>query len=248
MNGNKHVPKSLQTPAELSRLAVLAQQGDEEAMLDLMWRMKPLVINLALKYGHGKTAEGHGRYNEAQRYEITQEAWVGFFEAVKRWDPNHPAGKSLWTVAGYRIGIAIKHWQASNSGGLGLTRHAWERAYAIDKALEEAGMQEWEAYSDTELKAATGVHSAGAILRARKPGHSLLPQDADNIRHYQSAEDDYLEVQELTTREALLTWLREHPSATEDDVYWQLEDLGLAGELEAQAVLEAWQAMQEEQA
>jgi len=244
-----HVRPYLQQPAELHPLVLRVQElGEEEDVQELAWRMKPLVINLALKYGDGKTADGHNRYTEAQRHEMTQEAWVGLFDAVERYDPEIQGKdgkpKPFWTVAGYRIGRAIQVWQAQNSGGIKLTRHAWEQAYRIDRTLEAAGLEEWEEASDKELKEATGVPSAGDILRARKPGHTLYQEDAEAASVSPSAEDEALSSEDPKLQ--LADWLLAAEELTEHDVYSKLEALGLADEVEAQHVLEVWQQRREQ--
>ena len=245
------VPRHLQKPAELSRLAVLAQQGDERAKEDLYWRMRPLVYRLALKYGHGSDGDGHGRYSEEQRREILQEAWAGLADAVQRWDPDHPGGLRLWTVASYRITIAIKHWQAQNSGSLSMTRHAWESAWRIQGKLDALGIVEWETLTDEALKAHTGEASAGPILRARqtKGGHleELEAAEVDPVGHSSpSAEDEYMGRAETDAHQELAAYLLRMGAwrLTEEDVYWKLEALGLAGELEAADVLRALEEQQ----
>lgn len=237
------VPKWMQTPEELSRLAVLAQGGDEKAQEDLYWRMRPLVYRLSMKYG-GE------RYNQEQQAEILQEAWVGLADAVQRWDPDHDGGLRFWTVASYRITIAIKHWQSTNSGALGMTRYAWESAWRIQQKLDQAGVVEWEALTDEELKAITGEASAGSILRARqaKQGH-LQDNEADEAGPTASAEDVWLGAAEENSMQGLTAWLDQQDPYTldEESVYWALEALGLAGELEAADVLKAWITMQEDE-
>ena len=238
-------PKELSQQEALLPLILEAQNGDAEAMEELAWRVAPLVYRIAIKYGHGH--DNSERYNEAQRREILQEAWVGFLDAVQRYDPNHASGLRFWTVASYRITIAIKHWQAENSGALPMTRTAWEQAHRIDKALEASEVT-WETLSAEELREVTGVHSAGAILRARQTKQGHLEADelftwGTTDHSTGSAEEEYLDEFEDDLGPALLEWLdclvpgREWEEAT----YWELERLGLAGEVEVADLFKTFQ-------
>ena len=244
------MPRELQTQEELVPLVIAAQQGDAAAMEELAWRVQPLIRNLSMKYGVSgakttdRVAAGHGRYSGEQLEEIIQEAWYGFVDAVERYDPEHPKAKSFWTVVGYRVKEAIQQWQSKNSGGIGMPRRAWQTAWNIDEELEAARVTEWEKLTDAELKEVTGVHSAGPILRARTPGHTLFEDDEEYQRRTPSAEDDYLNLNEHFRNMQLLGWLeglRDIPEEHwEAATYWLLEHLGLAGELEAQDVVDRW--------
>lgn len=241
----KHVPKEEQTQAALVPLIQAAQAGDARAKDELVRRMRPLVMNLVMKYRHGSAGKdhGHGRYTPEERAEIEQEAWAGLADAVQRYDPDHPAGKPFWTVAGYRITQAIKTWQGAHSGSLRLPRKAWLQAWHIDADLEYAGMQDWEQYSDEELAAATGVNLAGSILRARTNAITLFPDEYDmHQKHAQSAEDAFAGQYDASVVSDLMEWLAGLENVPEgvweDAVYHKLVVLGLDGEIEASALVE----------
>lgn len=235
-----HVPRELQTQDALLPLVEGAQAGDADSMRELSRRMRPLVMNLVRKYRHGKLREGHGRYNHEDREEIEQEAWLGLMDAVERYDANHPAGKPFWTVAGYRITEHIMQWQARNSGAVPLPKRQWTRAYQIDKALEEQGMEQWEEFSDDDLAAATGVRSAGPILRARTKGITLFTQAEDTHEATSTAEEDYWQEESAGWVGELVTWLDGLDAIPEDKrleaVQHKLAALGL--DLPAHLVLE----------
>lgn len=226
------------------------QNGNKLALEELMWRMRPLVMNLANKYSYGTGSLTHERYSKEQWQEIQQEAWAGLMDAVERYDPKHPAGKPFWTVAGYRITHHIKEWQGAHSGSLRLPREAWRQAWHIDKTLEAEGMEEWEQYTDVELAAITGVHSAGPILRARTEGFTLFDDDQDNHRRHQSAEDEFWEAQEASLASDLLDWLEGLENVPEglweDAVYHKLVQLDLDGEVEAADLLRQREALLEQ--
>lgn len=248
------VPEEMQTQAEFERLVKLARAGDQDALLDIYWRASPLVFNLAIKYGHGGGGpEGHTRYNHAQREEIRQEAWAGLQEAINLYDPAKRTknGRALkfWTVVSYRITNSIKEWQAKNSGGLPMPKQAWEDAWRIQKALDNANLVEWESLSDEALKAATGKHSAGAILRARRSKAGHVEEDelagaswstVDNTS--MGAEDAHFYVERFNQWQELSGWLQGLDAIPrerwEDAVYWKLEQLELAGDIEAAKLIE----------
>jgi len=236
------VPKHLQTPEELSRLALLAQQGDADAMMELFWRVRPLAYNMALKFGHGRgSEEGHEWYSDEERRDILQAAWVGLAEAVSRWDPDHPKGKGFWSVASYRIDIEIKEWQGRNTGSVPTSRFNWEQRGRSQRALEAQNVPEWEALGRDDLHAITGIRGAYDILRAfqGKQGHV---NDEDLEKHSPSAEEAYWADQDEAALHDLLQWLHDLEAIPEERweeaVYWKLEQLGLAGNIEAAELVE----------
>jgi len=269
-NWEGQVAKELQTQAALLPLVKGAQSGNAADLEELAWRVRPLVYNLAMKYGRGHRQTntydqnaggqrsrkragakniygpdywGTDRYGREGRAEIVQEAWAGFSEAVERYDPDHPAGKPFWTVVSYRVTKHIKRYLALTSGAVPMTAQAWEDAWNIDKALEAEGIVEWEKLSDDALFELTGKRSAGAILRARTPGHTLFETDEEKQDVTHSAEAEYFtEVAEPAEADELLEWLRaldgipqEH---WEEATYWKLEQMGLADDVEAQELID----------
>jgi DNA-directed RNA polymerase specialized sigma subunit len=245
-NWEGFVPKALQTQAELLPLVVAAQQGDTAAMEELAWRVRPLVYSLAIKYGRGFGAKavdqeyGLSRYNKAARDEMLNEAWVGFLEAVERYNPDHPSGKPFWTVVGYRARQNMLTWQARNSGGVPMPQQAFQDAWHIDKALEKAGVVLWEELTKEQLAELTGRNNAYEILWARHESLSLLPGTQDVYQAAPSAEQEYFDAPGVGLE--LWRWLQglddipaEH---WEEATYWKLEQLGLADQVEAQALLD----------
>jgi len=235
------VPKSKQTPAELTRLVLLVKDGDKDAQDDLWWRMRPLVYRLSMKYGHGSGGgDGHTRYPEDLREEILQEAWIGLADAVARWEPDHDGGMSFWSYATGRITFAIKEWQGANSGSVSLKRWQWELLWRIQKALEAADVYDWELLSKEHLHAITGVKSAYELLWARQS--KLGSVFEDEVAGYQSAEADYWDAQDADQWADILAWLRGLEGIPqeywEEATYWKLEQMGMAGEIEAALLVE----------
>jgi hypothetical protein len=256
-NWEGEVPRELQTQEALLPLVVAAQAGDAEAVRELAWRVRPLVYNLAAKYGRGIARDkdahvdarasaraqdyGHDRYNKSERTELLNEAWVGFLEAVERYDPTHPSGKKFWTVVGYRATQHMKTWQAQNSGGMPMPAQAFSDAWHIDKALETAGVVEWESLTKEQLAELTHKNNAYEILKARKASLTLLPGTQDEHQAAPSAEDVYLAHPDGLGLE-LWRWLQDLDDIPaehwEEATYWKLEQLGLADQVEAQTLLD----------
>ena len=221
------VPEHLQTQEELARLVQEAQGGSEEAKRQLTYRMRPLVVNVARRY---QKAEGHtGRYyNRQDEDDIEMAAWIGLWEAVERYDVNHIEGKKFWTVANYRITHHVREWVARNSGSISMPRKAWRQAYDIDMALEREGMQDWEQYTAEELKDATGVKSAEAILNARRNAWQI-DADRDDLTTSQSAEEEYMGALDMqydlkNTLDAMCSMLQQDEEDVAETLAWDYID------------------------
>lgn len=230
------VPKRLQTPAELTKLVRLAQGGDTTATADLYWRMRPLVYHISLKYGHR-----HGDHKTEARQEILQQAWSGLAEAMSRWDPDHPVGKTFWSYASTSITFAVKMHLGAVTGGVPMSRYNYEQYVRIVQSLEAAGVADWETLSRDALHAITGVRGAQDIMRAlqSKQGHIV---DDDLRTSAASAEDAYLDEMAQEQWAEVVAWLRGLEAIPferwEEATYWKLEQLGLAGTIEAQQLID----------
>lgn len=168
------VLKSDQTDAKVDALASLAQAGDVDALQELLRVTRPFLISLIRKEG----------YNDDQREEQEAAATLGLWEAVTRWDPEHPKGKTFKLVAWYRMRHHIDEWCARNSGAIPMPRAgAWSKGRQIDEeiaryASEHPGTQFPEdALGEEELDAITGVRNTRAILRARSQSMPVMEDD-----------------------------------------------------------------------
>lgn len=199
------VPEELQTQEELLPLVMAARDGSEEAALELQRRMRPLVVSIVKRKGHGKVGYSKGRYTAEQLDDMTMTAWEGVWETVKDYDPEHEGGQTFWKVCYWRINNTVNTWMAEHSGALPLTYWAWQKAPQIDKTLEEAGIGNWEDLGPETLAEITGVKSARAILDARREAWAIDPDlDAPST---QSAEDEYMENLDLDMQRDLTNTL-----------------------------------------
>ena len=215
---------------ELNETATRAQAGDEDAKRDLGVLMQPYVIGYLRRIGRG------ANYTHEQRNELTQEAWVGVFEALKRWDPSK--GVKFSTYAYHWMRHYVMEWVASNTRSLRLPRKSWHYALRLAEAWEDQHPTRdiWEA-TDEEIRDLTifverqgetvamsfdgerGTLDAVDIVRALRQPYSLDP-DSDDSRSTASAEEDFFEEADDLDSEAIaaVAFIREALEAGDEDM------------------------------
>jgi DNA-directed RNA polymerase specialized sigma subunit len=162
-----------------------AQSGDVDALREIFRNTRKLRAEIIRKVA------GEAMIEKFTWEELDQVASVGVMEAVKRFDPNHPAGKPFETVLSYRIRQEVVQYIAANSGALSMPDTAYRKGSKIDKMVEDEEI--WRR-SDSELEASTGERSAGAIVRARlQPVSIMKPSgewEIDELGHEDEYEDE----------------------------------------------------------
>lgn len=186
------VPEELQTQEELLALVTEIRSGSTkakaEAWQELMYRMRPLVVSILRRKGHG-LGQSHGKYNREDLDDMTTTAWEGVWETVQDYDPDHEVGKTFWQVCYWRVNNSVNTYLANNSGHLPLTYWAWQKARGIDNVLDDEE-RVWSDMTEEELAELTGVKSAKAILEARREAYQL-DEDAD-LNYSPSAEEEMI--------------------------------------------------------
>ena len=155
-------------------MVAACQEGDVEAAQELAYRMRPLVVNVVMRYQKAEGSTGR-YYSPEDEDDIEMAGWEGLWEAVHRYSPDHEKGKKFWTVANYRINHHVREWVARNSGSISMPRKAWRQAADIDDALEEQGHDQWEGLTKEELTDITGINHAQEILKARRLAWQIDP-------------------------------------------------------------------------
>ena len=112
------VPAADLAEANVRPLVARAKAGDPEAAAELMRVMRPTIRSLLIIRGY--TADQQNDQEAAGR--------LGLWEAVQRYDPNHPVGKDFRLVAWYRIRHEMEEWRARNTGAVPMPRSAWRQA------------------------------------------------------------------------------------------------------------------------
>lgn len=182
------------TKAELNETATLAQSGDEAAKTALGEMMQPYVIAYLRRI--------KGDYTPEQRNEMTQTAWVGVYEALRRWDPE--AGVKFNTHAYWWVHGEVQKWLAQNSGVISLPRQAWANVGRIEAAVLHQTNGEKMPYDLTDEELAEYAvrnrggrfgpfPAAGDAVRARQQAYEVKDPEGGLGRSSQSAEADYLE-------------------------------------------------------
>lgn len=183
------VPEELQTQEALLALLLQSRAGSEAAKHELMRRMRPLVVSILRRKGHGTDTKSHGEYGREALDDMTMTAWEGVWEIVRDYDPDHEAGLTFWKSCYWRVNNKVNTWMANNSGGLPMTYWAWQKAPSIDIALSDAQV-DWQALSDEELVSITGINSTRQILEARRKLWQIDPEK--DAAATESAEDAYM--------------------------------------------------------
>lgn len=142
-------------------LVMKARDGDRDAWSELQRLCSPLV-----------DAKVRRNYNADAQEDMRQAGLVGLWEAVLRYDPDHPSGKSFATVATYRIAYAIENYVAEMGGSLSVPRTQFNKVRRILQAIEDyvtanpGAPDPEDAFSDEDLDALTGVKDSRATLAA----------------------------------------------------------------------------------
>lgn len=160
-----------QSRERLNILAESAKLGNRTAEAELYRVCRPLVVGTARKL-----ARSYPDYYE----DIEQCAWLGFAEAVRRFDASHPTA-NFKSYSFNRIRHELSKWAASNTG-LGISSAGWRIGLEIDRALED-----WEADPETtdDAKLAQSLEiqtrRVREVRRARAPILSLTEQPEDAV-------------------------------------------------------------------
>lgn len=142
-------------------LVMAAREGDLDAWDELQRLCQPLI-----------DAKVRRNYSPEDQEDMRQAGLVGLWEAVLRFDPDHPSGKSFATVATYRIAYAVENFVAEMGGALSVPRTQFNKVRRILRAMEtyvaeNPGAPDPEdTMSDDELDALTGVRDSRATLAA----------------------------------------------------------------------------------
>lgn len=219
------VPEELQTQEQLLGLVLASRMGDESAKTELMRRMRPLVVSILRRKGHGTDTKSHGEYGREALDDMTMTAWEGVWEIVQTYDPNHEAGLSFWKSCYWRVNNNVNVWMAKNSGGLPMTYWAWQKAPGIDVSLSEAQVN-WQELSDEELVEITGVSSTRQILEARRKLWQIDPEkDATTTGSAEEAYMDNSAEEDMDNTIQLMTgWVELGEDGTAEGAAWDYVD------------------------
>lgn len=218
------VPEELQTQEELWKLVQRSRNGEEKAKQEIMYRLRPLVVSILRRKGHGTDTKSHGEYGREALDDMTMTAWEGVWEIVQQYDPRHEAGLSIWKSCYWRVNNKVNVWMANNSGGLPMTYWAWQKAPGIDLALNDAQVN-WQELSDARLVEITGVSSTRQILEARRKLWQLDPEKDDTVT--ESAEEAYMSTTETDLQDTLNLmrgWLDFGQRGTAEGLAWDYVD------------------------
>lgn len=157
----------------LRPLVVRAREGDQAAASELVEVMRPVVVSLIhLDY-----------YDREQRDEQEAAGYLGLWEAVQRYDPDHDAGKDFKLVAWYRIRHHIQEWLAKNTGVIPMPRtSAWQKGHKIDAELAAYARENpddplpEEHMTNEQLDEITGIRHTRAIMTARAESMPFEPE------------------------------------------------------------------------
>ena len=175
---------------ELNAVAAKAKSGDAEAREELGRMVQPYVISYLRTIGRSSALEGRG-YTADQRNEMTQEAWLGVWHALERFDPDR--GVKFSSYAHHWVRHFVMEWVASNTRSLRLPRKSWHYALLLDEAWEQEnpGRDIWEATEDELRSLELRVEREGEIVTLTLDGEGRRLDAADIVRalHQTSSHD-----------------------------------------------------------